>query len=92
MADRRNRCIDLILRLLLISLPNRFCPRSWSEVRVADQTGFHAFSMGEHYNIPGLQRVHQIPALAGLCAEVKNCASRYCGNAPRSAPCRDGGQ
>jgi alkanesulfonate monooxygenase SsuD/methylene tetrahydromethanopterin reductase-like flavin-dependent oxidoreductase (luciferase family) len=43
------------------------------QVRVADQSGFHAFSMGEHYNIPGLQRVHQIPALARLCAEAKHC-------------------
>ncbi len=43
------------------------------QVRVADQSGFHGFSMGEHYNIPGLQRLHQIPALARLCAEVKNC-------------------
>jgi alkanesulfonate monooxygenase SsuD/methylene tetrahydromethanopterin reductase-like flavin-dependent oxidoreductase (luciferase family) len=30
--------------------------------------------MGEHYNIPGLQRLHQVPALARLCGEVKNCA------------------
>jgi len=44
------------------------------QVRVADAMGFHAFSMGEHYNIPGLQRLHQVPALARLCAEVKNCA------------------
>jgi alkanesulfonate monooxygenase SsuD/methylene tetrahydromethanopterin reductase-like flavin-dependent oxidoreductase (luciferase family) len=43
------------------------------QVRVADQAGFHGFSMGEHYNIPGLQRLHQIPALARLCAEVKHC-------------------
>ncbi|MFZ1092063.1 MAG: LLM class flavin-dependent oxidoreductase [Xanthobacteraceae bacterium] len=43
------------------------------QVRVADQAGFHGFSMGEHYNIPGLQRLHQIPALARLCAEVKQC-------------------
>ena len=49
-------------------------PTLIEQVRVADQSGFHAFSMGEHYNIPGLQRVHQIPALARLCAEVKHCA------------------
>ena len=48
-------------------------PTLIEQVRVADQSGFHAFSMGEHYNIPGLQRVHQIPALARLCAEVKHC-------------------
>ncbi len=49
-------------------------PTLIEQVRVADATGFHAFSMGEHYNIPGLQRLHQVPALARLCAEVKNCA------------------
>jgi alkanesulfonate monooxygenase SsuD/methylene tetrahydromethanopterin reductase-like flavin-dependent oxidoreductase (luciferase family) len=48
-------------------------PTLIEQVRVADQSGFHAFSMGEHYNIPGLQRVHQIPALARLCAEAKHC-------------------
>src|SRR5919205_735094 len=44
------------------------------QVRVADQAGFDAFSMGDHYNIPGLQRLNQIPALARLCAEAKHCA------------------
>src|SRR5688572_16998926 len=44
------------------------------QARVADQTGFDAVSMGEHYNIPGLQRLHQVVASARLCAEVKNCA------------------
>ncbi len=48
-------------------------PTLVEQVRVADQSGFHAFSMGEHYNIPGLQRLHQVPALARLCAEVKHC-------------------
>jgi alkanesulfonate monooxygenase SsuD/methylene tetrahydromethanopterin reductase-like flavin-dependent oxidoreductase (luciferase family) len=48
-------------------------PTLIEQVRCADQSGFHGFSMGEHYNIPGLQRVHQIPALARLCAEVKHC-------------------
>jgi len=48
-------------------------PTLIEQVRVADQSGFYAFSMGEHYNIPGLQRVHQVPALARLCAEVKHC-------------------
>jgi alkanesulfonate monooxygenase SsuD/methylene tetrahydromethanopterin reductase-like flavin-dependent oxidoreductase (luciferase family) len=48
-------------------------PTLIEQVRAADQSGFHGFSMGEHYNIPGLQRLHQIPALARLCAEVKNC-------------------
>ena len=40
---------------------------------MADKAGFTLYSMGEHYNIPALQRVHQIPALARLCAEVKHC-------------------
>ena len=48
-------------------------PTLIEQVRVADQSGFHGFSMGEHYNIPGLQRLHQVPALARLCAEAKNC-------------------
>jgi alkanesulfonate monooxygenase SsuD/methylene tetrahydromethanopterin reductase-like flavin-dependent oxidoreductase (luciferase family) len=49
-------------------------PTLIEQVRVADATGFYAFSMGEHYNIPGLQRLHQVPALARLCSEVQNCA------------------
>lgn len=44
------------------------------QVRVADAVGFDAFSMGDHYNIPGLQRLNQVPALARLCAEAKHCA------------------
>lgn len=44
------------------------------QVRVADAVGFDAFSMGDHYNIPGLQRLNQVPALARLCAEAKQCA------------------
>jgi alkanesulfonate monooxygenase SsuD/methylene tetrahydromethanopterin reductase-like flavin-dependent oxidoreductase (luciferase family) len=49
-------------------------PTLIEQVRMADAAGFDAFSMGEHYNIPGLQRLHQVPALARLCGEVKNCA------------------
>jgi len=44
------------------------------QVRIADAAGFDAVSMGDHYNIPGLQRLHQMIALARLCAEVKRCA------------------
>ncbi len=44
------------------------------QVRVADAVGFDAFSMGDHHNIPGLQRLNQVPALARLCAEAKHCA------------------
>ncbi len=49
-------------------------PTLIEQVRVADAVGFNAFSMGDHYNIPGLQRLNQIPALARLCAEATNCA------------------
>jgi alkanesulfonate monooxygenase SsuD/methylene tetrahydromethanopterin reductase-like flavin-dependent oxidoreductase (luciferase family) len=49
-------------------------PTLIEQVRVADAAGFGGFSMGEHYNIPGLQRVHQVPALARLCAESERCA------------------
>lgn len=49
-------------------------PTLIDQVRVADAVGFDAFSMGDHYNIPGLQRLNQVPALARLCAEAKHCA------------------
>jgi alkanesulfonate monooxygenase SsuD/methylene tetrahydromethanopterin reductase-like flavin-dependent oxidoreductase (luciferase family) len=52
---------------------NSLMPTLIAQVRVADQSGFNAFSMGEHYNILGLQRLHQIPALARLCAEARHC-------------------
>jgi alkanesulfonate monooxygenase SsuD/methylene tetrahydromethanopterin reductase-like flavin-dependent oxidoreductase (luciferase family) len=48
-------------------------PTLIEQVRAAGESGFHGFSMGEHYNIPGLQRMHQIPALARLCAEAPQC-------------------
>ncbi len=49
-------------------------PTLIDQVRVADAVGFGAFSMGDHYNIPGLQRLNQVAALARLCAEAKHCA------------------
>jgi alkanesulfonate monooxygenase SsuD/methylene tetrahydromethanopterin reductase-like flavin-dependent oxidoreductase (luciferase family) len=49
-------------------------PTLIEQVRIADAAGFDAFSMGDHYNIPGLQRLNQVPALARLCAEAKRCA------------------
>jgi alkanesulfonate monooxygenase SsuD/methylene tetrahydromethanopterin reductase-like flavin-dependent oxidoreductase (luciferase family) len=52
---------------------NSLMPTLIEQVRVADQSGFNAFSMGEHYNIFGLQRLHQVPALARLCAEARHC-------------------
>lgn len=45
-----------------------------SQARIADEAGFDAVSMGDHYNIPGLQRLHQVPALARLSGELKKCA------------------
>jgi len=50
-------------------------PTLIEQVRIAGAAGFDAFSMGEHYNIPGLQRLHQLPALSRLCAEAKGCAA-----------------
>ena len=44
------------------------------QVRVADSVGFGAVSMGQHYNIPGYQRLHQVPLLARLCAELRHCS------------------
>ena len=41
-------------------------PTLLEQVRIAEAVGFDAFSMGDHYNIPGLQRLNQIPALARL--------------------------
>lgn len=49
-------------------------PTLAEQVRLADAVGFGGFSMGEHYNIPGLQRLHQVPLLARLAAEAQNMA------------------
>src|SRR5687767_15263360 len=49
-------------------------PTLIEQVSVAADVGFDAISMGDHYNIPGLQRLNQVPALARLCAEAKHCA------------------
>ena len=43
------------------------------QVRVADAAGFDAFSMGEHYNIPGLQRLHQTCITVAIVLEVLTC-------------------
>jgi len=48
-------------------------PTLLEQVRIAEAVGFDAFSMGDHYNIPGLQRLNQVTALARLCGEVKHC-------------------
>lgn len=44
------------------------------QVRLADTVGFEAVSMGQHYNIPGYQRLHQVPLLGRLSAELNHCA------------------
>ncbi|MBI4489042.1 MAG: LLM class flavin-dependent oxidoreductase [Deltaproteobacteria bacterium] len=67
-------CVQLNPQVALKKSPKSLLPTLVEQVRVADAVGFDAFSMGEHYNIPGLQRLHQVPALARLCAEVKRCA------------------
>ncbi len=67
-------CLQLNPQVALEKPRSELMPTLIEQVRVADAVGFDAFSMGEHYNIPGLQRLHQVPALARLCGEVKRCA------------------
>ena len=49
-------------------------PTLINQARIADEVGFDAVSMGDHYNIPGLQRLHQVPALARLSGELEKCS------------------
>ena len=51
--------------------PETLLPTLVEQVQVADAVGFEAVSMGQHYNIPGFQRLHQVPLLGRLCAEAK---------------------
>jgi len=67
-------CVQLNPQVSLSKAPESLMPTLIEQVQLADAVGFDGFSMGEHYNIPGLQRLHQLPALARLCAEVKRCA------------------
>lgn len=67
-------CVQLNPQVSIQKAPESLMPTLIEQVRVADATGFDGFSMGEHYNIPGLQRLHQLPALARLSAEAKRCA------------------
>lgn len=66
--------LQLNPQVSLEKAPVSLMPTLVEQVRVADAVGFDAVSMGDHYNIPGYQRLHQVPALARLCAEVKECA------------------
>jgi len=54
--------------------PQTLLPTLVEQVQVADAVGFEAVSMGQHYNIPGFQRLHQVPLLGRLCAETKRAA------------------
>ena len=67
-------CVQLNPQVSIDKPGAQLMPTLIEQVRVADAVGFDAFSMGDHYNIPGLQRLNQVPALARLCAEAKHCA------------------
>ena len=67
-------CVQLNPQVSIDKPGAQLMPTLVEQVRVADAVGFDAFSMGDHYNIPGLQRLNQVPALARLCAEAKRCA------------------
>ena len=67
-------CVQLNPQVSIDKPGVQLMPTLIEQVRVADGVGFDAFSMGDHYNIPGLQRLNQVPALARLCAEAKRCA------------------
>lgn len=67
-------CLQLNPQVSLDKPGASLMPTLIEQVRVADAVGFDGFSMGDHYNIPGLQRLNQVPALARLCAEAKHCA------------------
>ena len=65
-------CLQLNPQVAIAKPAVSLLPTLIEQVRLADAVGFDAFSMGDHYNIPGLQRLNQMPALARLGAEAKN--------------------
>ena len=67
-------CLQLNPQVSIDKPAAQLMPTLIEQVRMADAVGFEAFSMGDHYNIPGLQRLNQVPALARLCAEANHCA------------------
>lgn len=67
-------CVQLNPQVSIDKPGASLMPTLIEQVRMTDAVGFDAFSMGDHYNISGLQRLNQVPALARLCAEAKNCA------------------
>jgi alkanesulfonate monooxygenase SsuD/methylene tetrahydromethanopterin reductase-like flavin-dependent oxidoreductase (luciferase family) len=66
-------CVQLNPQVAIDKPGASLLPTLVEQVRVADEAGFDAFSMGDHTNIPGLQRLNQVTALARLCAETKRC-------------------
>ena len=66
-------CVQLNPQVAIDKAGTSLLPTLIEQVRIAEAVGFDAFSMGDHYNIPGLQRLNQVAALARLCAEVKHC-------------------
>ena len=68
-------CVQLNPQVSIDKPGAALLPTLIDQVRVADDVGFDAFSMGDHTNIPGLQRLNQVAALARLCAETKSCGA-----------------
>ena len=66
-------CVQLNPQVSIDKAGASLLPTLLEQVRVAEAVGFDAFSMGDHYNIPGLQRLNQVTALARLCAEARHC-------------------
>jgi probable F420-dependent oxidoreductase len=66
-------CVQLNPQVSIEKPAASLLPTLIEQVRGADDSGFDAFSMGDHTNIPGLQRLNQVTALARLCAETKRC-------------------
>ena len=66
-------CVQLNPQVAIDKLRESLMRTLIEQVRVADAVGFDLFSMGDHYNILGLQRLNQFPAFTRLCAETKQC-------------------
>ena len=67
-------CLQLNPQVSIAMPAAGLMPTLIEQAHVADAAGFDAISMGDHYNIPGLQRLNQVAALARLSGEVKRCA------------------
>ena len=66
--------IQLNPQVSIDKAPETLMPTLAEQTRVADEAGFEAITMGQHYNIPGFQRLHQVPLLGRLCAEAKRAS------------------